>query len=292
MLPGTGGPPSRWYVLGTDGDDRFVGYEGPHAVVWRHGRVITLPGSYAQALDVNRAGVVVGTVSADDGDRVPVFWRDGVAVPLAEPPGLSVMEVTGISDTGVIAGNAWLFVGDGNVVSHGLVWSVDHPETIRDLTPPGSSLWLYGISESGVLVGTVNPYGVVQRAVSGTLGSGLRYLPGTASGVSTYALAAAGRYVVGGQTDQEHPERNRPLLWADGRPRALPGDGAARAVNIRGLVAGATLDHPWTWQNGHVRDLDPNAYIIGVTEGGEILGNLDGATLWTCPHRLPMLRFS
>jgi hypothetical protein len=137
VLPGPVGP-APGGVLGTDGPDRFAGTIGSRAVVWQRGRVTVLAGDFAAAQDVNRSGIAVGTAAASPGSRQAVLWRGAAATPLAVPAGLDITEVTGISDAGVIVGNAWQTIPDPDAFilrPHGLVWSAARPNQVRDLTP-------------------------------------------------------------------------------------------------------------------------------------------------------------
>jgi hypothetical protein len=281
-------------VMGTDDGHRWAGQSGRQAVVWRDGRVTAIGPDYSIASDVNRAGLAVGIQSGADGQAQGMLWGGPTPVALAVPPGLQISEVTGISDTGVIVGNASGFdptQPDGSR-EHGLIWSVRDPATVRDLTPAGENLLLSGVTDDGVLVGTLNRYPLVrsERAVIGTSRAGLQILPSTTPDAATIAYGGGGRYVVGNEYDPVAGDF-RPVIWTDGQgPRQLPGTGptAAVAVNRHRLVAGLTIDAGWAWHNGQPEQLpapDAPTYAITVNDAGQIGGHLGfpfQPAVWTC----------
>jgi hypothetical protein len=276
-------------VMGSDGGDRWAGQVGRRAAVWDGGRVTVLGDDFSVAQDVSRSGLAVGT-RAHDGTQDAMLWGPAGATVLSMPAGLTAAEVTGISDTGVIVGNAWEFVPDADdwLRPHGLAWSVRDPGRVWDLTPAGNSVWLYGVSATGLIAGTLNvgrPT-LPGRAVTGTLASGLRVLPSAVAGATTGAIGVAGRYIVGIEQDPTD-SRSHPVVWTDGRsPRRLPGVAAAVAVNSDRLIVGISDLGAVAWRGDTPVSLPPEtSYAITVNEAGQVGGNVSGRpTVWTCPR--------
>jgi hypothetical protein len=272
----------------------WTGQSGRRAVVWRDGRVTAVGPDFSIANDVNRAGLAVGVQSSPGNQTEGMVWGGPTPISLAVPPGLQIGEVTGISDTGVIVGNASSFdptQPDGSR-EHGLIWSVRDPATVRDLTPAGGNLSLGGVTNRGVLFGTLNryPVGGSERAVTGTLRAGLHLLPSTTPDAQTAAHGGGGRYVVGTEHDPVAGD-HRSVIWTDGHgPRQLPGSGPAPAVavNRHRLVVGLTIDAGWVWHNGQPEQLpapDGPTYAITVNDAGQIGGHIGFPFLpaaWTC----------
>jgi hypothetical protein len=151
---------------------------------------------------------------------------------------------------------------------------------------------LYGVSDTGVIAGTLNLFGGgAEAAVAGTVQSGLRRLPGTTRGSETAAIGADGPYVVG--TEVSPGADGHPVLWTAGRPQQLPGVRTAMAVNRSGLVAGISgggASAGWVWRNGRRTQLpglpggSPDSpYVTAVTETGQVAGDADGLpVVWAC----------
>jgi hypothetical protein len=265
-------------VLGTDGNDRFAGTAHGDAVVWRNRHLTNLgPG---RALDVNRAGVAVGADTANLLGGHAVVWRGHrKAVRLAEPTGVTTSVAVGITNSGLIVGT-----GNGPKGAEGLVWSVRTPHRVRTIKSPDGSLFINGVSDAGLIVGTDLKAGaVLSTAVAGTLRAGLHPLRTLSPGDSD-ASAAAGRYIVGRQIAT-------PVLWVNRVPHLLPRAGADPfAVNRFGEAGGIDFGTfgPVVWLHGVMIALSAGSSGIGqvnaVTDRGEAggtLGNGGGPVTWT-----------
>jgi uncharacterized membrane protein len=299
MLPGLPGS-TGGAVLGTDGGDRFVGYvmkDGwRKAVLWQAGQAHDLSAAFpegSEVNDVNRHGYAVGEYF-QDGFPGAVLWHGDQAVGLAEPPGGFVFTTAlAINDAGLIVGQA----ADHDGLVRGLVWSVHSPGVVRDLGAGDGDLLVNDVSDRGIMVGTTftdtpNPGG---RAVAITRTGAMRALPGTVVGMRTHADAIAGQFleqVVGSETDPA-TGTTRPVIWRYGVPRALPGIGAAAAVNSQGLVAGTlvvggVIATAAVWRDGVLTRL-PGPIGGGglrantVTADGRIGGQSGtGPIVWSC----------
>jgi len=219
-------------------------------LLWRRGKVSTLPspgGVAAAGADVNSDGVVVAnTWPTEITSPVPFIVKGGRAIPLAVPPSAGTTIGFSINGTGLIVG--YSLIGDS---FHGIAWSADRPNRFIDLGDGDGTLFLNGLTESGVFVGLTQNANGDTRAVRGTLKTGLSTIPGTDPAQSSQAFGAAGRYVVGSGA-LPGTSSTGGLLWRDNTPVALPMALRAQAVNSRGLVAGfdGSPQSATAWQNG------------------------------------------
>jgi uncharacterized membrane protein len=307
-------------ILGTDGGSRWVGVANTgnfntHAALWQHGRITDLGaplGNAAEARDVNRHGVVVGsgatadptadnwshavmwrTSSAPDGRAPAAPWQGSRAFRLAEPAGTLTSQANGINDAGLIVGWAYVQV-NGSGSFHPMVWSSATPGRVRDLgTPPNTSTLLNGVSDAGLMVGVRTQVfipGDTGTAMAGTLGSGLRPLP---SGGLQYveATAASGRWISGYVFDPSIGESTA-ARWENGRgPVVLTGlTAGSTAVNSSGTVVAGGLGTGTVWNEGTLTRLTgPDGGSSGtdaIAEDGTVGGwsGFGGAqpTLWPC----------
>jgi uncharacterized membrane protein len=282
-------------INGTDGAGTWAGYafEGGvgHAALWQGGQIVDLGtplGGYSQANDVNRQGIAVGNSMDADGFPHAVMWRNGQVVRLAEPPGGSA-EANAINDDGLIVGAGGSATGE--TPTHALAWPADAPDRYIDLgAVNGTSTYLYGVSERGVLAGTA--VGNPSSAVTGTVRRGLRTLTGTTADAETFAYGAAGKYIVGNQSTTT---TGGAVIWVSGRARLLPGQpfDTAHAVNADGLAVGNTDAGGAVWE-GTQRTLltasDGGTFTmaLAVTDDGRVggwsapAGGLGQPTVWTC----------
>jgi hypothetical protein len=260
-------------VLGTDGNTRFAGTARGDAVLWRNRHLIDLgPG---RALDVNREGVAVGADTANLLAGHAVVWLGyRKAVRLAEPAGVTTSVAVGITNSRMIVG-----YGSGRNLVEGLVWSVRAPHRVRTIKSPDGFLFISGVSDTGLIVGTDLKFGaVLSTAVAGTLRSGMHPLRTTARGDSS-ASAVAGRYIVGRQIAT-------PVLWVNRSPRLLPGQFAdPLAVNRFGLAGGNdSALNPVIWRHGVMTVLPGSGQVRAVTDRGQLGGTLvngGGPVTWT-----------
>lgn len=151
---------------------------GVHAALWRGGAITDLGTSVtgaAEALDVSRQGVAVGDIRDADGFSKPMMWRNGQSIRLALPPNSTGGSASGINDAGLIVGGV-----DLAGVPHAVAWLVRSPDRFADLgTAGGAGTGLSGVSADGTLAGQTTRNDV-DVALTGTLRTGLRALPGTA----------------------------------------------------------------------------------------------------------------
>ncbi|MFI7588837.1 hypothetical protein ACIB24_17370 [Spongisporangium articulatum] len=264
------------------------GVERP--LLWKNGKVSALPspgGVTAGGSDVNSKGVVLAnTRPTDDAWPLPfVVTKKGGVVTLAVPPGARTTIGYAINDAGLVVG--YSYVGGAY---HGIVWSIATPNTYQDLGAGDGTLFLTGLTESGVIVGTTQNAHGDTRALRGTLATGLSPLPGVDTHKSSGASGAAGAYVFGtgalpGTTG------GWGILWNGDTPVALPPSLRANGLNSQGLVAGYDVSTPLSataWANGTswvlpgVAGPDTLAYstfVTDVSETGVIAGssgNADG----------------
>jgi uncharacterized membrane protein len=243
------------------------------------------------ALDVNRFGVSVG--QAFDGDYVQhaYLWSDEVPVALAEPAGADLTAAVGVSDTGIVAGNAEFFgPGTEEGSRHAVVWSVQTPNEVRDLGSVGSLTRLTGITDRGRLVG-IGDETHDTVALTGTVQTGLRPLSGTSQNVTTRAQGAAGHYTAG--SEYIPGDGYRPVRWAGRQPEQLPAETGsyAKAVNVQGLTVGSTLygETALLWDAGgeptRLPDLTPGSFSSAntITDDGRVGGSSGPSpVVWSC----------
>lgn len=93
-----------------------------------------------------------------------------------------------------------------------------------------------------------------------------------------HATDPTGKYVVGSSVADE---KATPILWTDGKPKALPVEGMAMAVNAAGTVAGHSGDGAtttaWIYQGGTVTTLPKLAGyggsdVTGINAAGDVSG--------------------
>jgi uncharacterized membrane protein len=201
-----------------------VGSGDDEALLWRDGRVKTLPslGSFTRAYDVNNHGLVGGTSNS-----LPVLWRGGRIIELSGPEAAAFPSVYGVSNTGFRVGAdevfpvAWRYgkpllldeidgfefgyarqVNDEGVVvgssDDGSTWSV--PVVWRNWQASvlwfprlrAEAAWADDVNEHGVIVGGMDMIDVADRAVA-WVGDSLIRLPGqnaTAHAVNDTGLIA------------------------------------------------------------------------------------------------------
>lgn len=197
-------------------------------VVWRDGEIVDLPADLPDALtDVNSAGVAVGGIFDEYGDRRPYVLRDGEVHVL---PG----HVTprGINDSGMIAGFRTDAAGEVPVV-----WEPGSDQPVDLAGPRGTAT---DVSADGTVVGTVDgdtpdapTNGHVWRP-DGT-SAPLPRPAGVAPGAHLEATGISGPWVVGSGPDGA-------IRWnldtgaAESVPGTIPG---GAAINERGELAAA-----------------------------------------------------
>jgi hypothetical protein len=226
-------------VHGSDGVDRFAGIRrwrvpappiggvgqpgesGSSGFIFHNNVETYLEGGpgfkSAQASDVNRSGIAVGTKMSATSLK-PVFWpadSPGNPTALATPAGATTVRPTAINDAGLIVGYAEFGTGDGAVV-RGVSWTVDAPNTVTDL---GVRARIFDVSEAGRAVGYTGTVENPATAVAGTV-AGVSPIPGQTGTTGGYAFATAGRFTVG--RAGVNGAAVGPVLWDNGTPHSLP----------------------------------------------------------------------
>ncbi|MEU6128603.1 hypothetical protein ABZ805_05450 [Saccharopolyspora sp. NPDC047091] len=261
--------------------------EGPTQVetdvVWRDGEIATTYSDLPDSLTaVNSAGVAVGGIFDDYGDRRPYVLRDGEVHVL---PG----HVTprGINDSGKIAG--FRTDGAGEVP---VVWEPGSDEPVDLAGPRGIAT---GISADGTVVGTVDgdtpdapTNGYVWRP-DGT-SAPLPRPAGVAPNAHLEATGISGPWVFGGGPDGA-------IRWNldTGAAESIPDTFGAGAINEQGVLAAPTHDSweavlvdgeqrtPLPGMNGWqlaVSSISPDATVLTGAAG--MLKGPSKPVRWTC----------
>ncbi|HLL69547.1 MAG TPA: hypothetical protein VK453_28080 [Micromonosporaceae bacterium] len=254
----TGVDPTGRYLAGALGqvDDANPG----RALLWTDGQLSVLapPGTSAEAVAVNSAGVVVGK-SLRAGRSFGWVYRNGTYSELAPPSGLVAVPVA-INERGDIAGWAWA-AGDGNETA--VVWAADRPATARRLTAAGPAI-ASDIADDGTVVGTLGdgtrPY------VWAPDGTG-RPLAGPDSQSTGKVLAVAGPWAYGWAGTATSPPVARSA------PSSPPAGGTAKDKNEAGSVPRWVRWHLPTGQVEVLSGIDP----AGINATGLVVGTLGSA---------------
>jgi probable HAF family extracellular repeat protein len=286
-LPGLAAGSAKAYSINTIGTvvgsaTSAAGVE--HAVVW-HGRRITdlTPGATTTsvALDVNDSGQIVGRGGPFGANAV--LWQNGRTIVLPRPPDQNSYFVfqctaTSINYLGFIGGFCFLDV-NSSVIGLPVVWRHRVPQPVWDA---GQVL---AVNDLGHLAGRheLTYDGDAFRAALKDA-SGYHELPPFSAGDQEQANAINNSDVVVGQAE------GRPVLWRDGKVRALAASGAAYGVNRWGAIVGTAgaSSRPTAWRQGRVTTLASRSGAArAINDLGHAVGwvtQADGSTVavrWT-----------
>ncbi|MER7890611.1 hypothetical protein ABTX15_12375 [Micromonospora sp. NPDC094482] len=277
----TGGDPTGRFLAGRSypGDGR-----GNPVILWDgdRAREYRLPGSDQRMVDVNAAGVAVGSVYLDDRPQ-PYVIRNGRPARL---PGLASGEATAVSADGRIVGARQ--IGDRQ---RPVLWS--DPDTAAVELPLPGPRWegtAIGVDSAGTVVGKIHdgPSGVTRTAVWRAGGGGPELLPtpsvegGPASEFVAHSLR--GGWITGvAFRDEGKVRRIYPARYhlATGRYEPLPSGVSPSAGNGRGWVVGPVdrMDAGLLTDAGTLRlpDLDGRtgryaAVAVSVSDDAAVIG--------------------
>ena len=236
------------------------------AFVWRDGvmRDLGIDGRLSLAYAINDKGRIAGTVTLDD-NTVHAFYSDGAghAPVILDQPSLGIratsfVAVRGINDSGRLAG--WASQGQK---MRGFVWDGSYQLT----SEPGPEN-LYGINDSGVVVGMTSTWYGIDTAVVYDQGQELRpFIDNIWDGESAaLAINSRGDFVGYAQTDIQRaylyrPSEDDPLKFLSPLTARtwFPATSQANALNDARDVVGFTLDglgkRATLWTGGDTYDL-------------------------------------
>lgn len=231
----------RGQIVGLALDEIFR----PHAVIWEQGQIRELPppsgADSCGASAINNRGDIVGGCGLF-GTVVPVLWRNGTAIVLPVPFGLST-SATDINEAGVIT-----LVGYQPATGNQLAFRLERGEPAMLPPAPGyTSSVPYSINSAGDVVGYSYSDGNpgMQEATLWKDGTPvpLGIPPGTSASLAldlnargdVVGLGAVGPFGV-----------DAPILWTDGITRMLPIPpgyvGAdATVITNRGIIGGTAM---------------------------------------------------
>ncbi len=155
----------RGQAVGTSGPCSATSYggfvNGPHAVLWDHGKPIDLgsvgDGSITVAADVNDRGTVIGSASFADGSQHPFLWtrKDGM-----RDLGLMSDDPTDVINTAFEINDRGQMVGGSCDVTmqicRGYIWQNGVMTDINELLPDDSPLYVLlamAINDEGQIAG-------------------------------------------------------------------------------------------------------------------------------------------
>ena len=242
---------------------------------------LTAPGTDASVSDVNRRGLIAGSVRHADGESRAVLWtspgRPRILGDGLGPP-------TALNDRGDVVGGDWLW-------RHGVV---------RHLADPAGHESASFVNNRGQVAGS--------RANAEGLSTAFRWYDGQFTDI----VAPAGWHswptglndrgdVIGVLNDADFSVR-RGFIWHDGVLTVVDargGDTEPTAVNERGEVVGralfpgsASAHHPFRWASGTMTDLmpgrpDEHGAANDINDAGDVVGHVAfQAALWRDGRRV------
>lgn len=237
---------------------------------------IPVPGRGARALWLTDSGVVVGRTVVDTDPRL-FRWRGGRTTLLPQPAGEpDRLEAAGVNEAGDVLGFSGRWAQWG--VVRPFVWQADG--TVRSLTDAGTWAGVVGITDAGVVVGTLTDGRPVtwQDGVLTDLPEPAGAVPGT---TTVHAVNARGE-IAGNAVGADGVEHA--YVWRRGTPTQLPAPAGAWVSRITddGDVIGATGSGDATravvWDDGvRMRAIDPTGAfgveVVDVSSRGVVVGN-------------------
>lgn len=235
--------------------------------------------------DVNRSGLVLGSLGTEASGIQPVLWRDfDNPVPIDLPDGHSIQ----MNDRGHI-------IGLGNDDLDGVTW-LWRPSGMTYLRWPGMLVWTTALNDRDQLAGSL------EHPAGDTLAQPFRWQNGqftlleVPEGMSGHVHQVNNRGDVLGWVVDRSWSTLLTVLWRGTTMTVLtpPGGGTIQPfdLNDRGQVVGgytrlgSDAMRPFRWENGRFVDLIPGRSDAGgaaydINESGEIAGSVDNrAVLW------------
>lgn len=164
-----------------------------------------------------------------------------------------------INERGQIVGE---FELEAMLWQNGMSRTLEAPEWLSD-----RGIWASAINDRGEVVGAdeLFEYALLWRDGKAQV------LPSLAKGEPRWPADINNRGQIVGQSG------SRPVVWAKGKPRALPGGrGEAWAINDRGVIAGVVGGQAVLWEQGKLRKLGTlggsKSLAIDINEQGQVLG--------------------
>lgn len=236
-------------------------------------------GEGTRAADINNSYVVIGTHGV-----APVRWDAlGRITELPAPPGLSLMYMREITDSGFIIGNGYRY--DGDYLSTAFLW--DRQGNRIDLQPlPGSSQTrATDVNSSGTVVGFTTAADGQQHAVRWDPQGRITALPKRPGGNFSYAAAINDHGTVAGYSDVNNAGTHftHAVKWdAAGRISVLVAlrsamNSQALVINNAGTVAGIRGADTVRWdQLGRATVLQPSGLPTAMNNEGVVVGQVNG----------------
>jgi probable HAF family extracellular repeat protein len=241
------------------------------AQAWRLVDLGSLGGSHSCANAINNKGDIVGVSTLKDSQvSHAVLWSKGSLVELGALDGFASADAIGISDGGLIVGEAWIPKGPMDK-KRAISWSAKKAATLgiaRAQTPGGAA---YDVNDAGLAVG---------RAFLGD--------PGTRSGTRATMLEKGAVTLVPVFDLPDGAGISTPeLATAVNRTGTVAGAG-------RGMIAGKPLRRPFIYSKGVASDpiwafdhVNP-AWVNDLNDAGDLVvqrvvtksGEADGKGLW------------
>lgn len=141
-LPGA----SYAYANAINNQGTVVGGSGGVATSWKNGQVLALTSTESTAIDINDAGLVVGTVNANYQQHAAT-WKDGIQTLLQTPFGYSSSAGLGVNEQNTIVGR----VTEGNL-DQAALWADGQVQILAPVAGDAGSM-AYDINEKGLIVG-------------------------------------------------------------------------------------------------------------------------------------------
>lgn len=246
-------------------------------------RELAKPTGYtdAEVLSMNDSGVVVGGVYDASGVEHSAVWKtDGTVQidPLSLPAGWRSRAV-GINNHGQVLLDAI----DPQFGEYGYLLNSDG--TYQNVgTLGGTSTWVYGLNDSGQVVGGSTTDTGLFHAFLWKNGVGMTDL-GISVGNDSKAMAISNNGNVVGRTDLG-TSQPRVFFWNTGGTTYMGTDAVPNSVNNQGMVAGMgnpeSMDiQAVVWDASHTTNVLGYGNALGINDLGQVVGWLNGnAVMW------------
>lgn len=252
-----------------------------------------LSGSWAVAMGINDANVIVGTSLISSGINHATLWRDAVPTELATPASLASY-ARAINEQGVVVGTTGVYDPFAGATFSATLWaSPGNAVTLPSLG--GAQTSPNDIDAHGTIVGSAQTSQSRSLAVTWN-GGGLHPFGPSESGAN--AINARGQIV--GAALRPDGSQMQAVLWNDAQmtPLETPTGAysAALAINNSGVIAGIvegpdSTYHAARWVDGALTPLQElegsrGSRTNGINDAGIIVGTTesfpldDRATAW------------